>query len=162
GGRRPEAHRSGGHSRPLLRGGLRSGKGGRMSAGATATSEDLRRFLANVFAPGDEVLIRPIEVWEEVVNGKKERKSRVLYKKTRHLTPERLLDPDVWGKLLALAAAERANLFFGVCPRFRGSDQYDFAWQIRTVRVLWADLDNCTPAEALARCEAAGLPRPSV
>src|SRR5262249_31414446 len=34
--------------------------------------------------------------------------------------------------------------------------------QIRTVRVLWADLDHCMPDEALERCRSASLPEPSI
>ena len=51
---------------------------------------------------------------------------------------------DSYARLTEMATKERANLFFGVCPRFGQSSQYDLEWQIRTVRVLWADLDRCT------------------
>lgn len=62
--------------------------------------------------------------------------------------------------MLARAAEERANLFFGVCPRPRKGCER--AWHIRTVPALWADIDHCTPDEAVQRCEKAGLPRPSI
>jgi hypothetical protein len=68
----------------------------------------------------------------------------------------------LWEWLLQRSEREKANLFFGICPRFGKNEQYDLAWQIRVVRVLWADLDHCTVEEALQRCDKAGLPRPSV
>lgn len=39
---------------------------------------------------------------------------------------------------------------------------FDLAWQIRTVRCLWCDVDNTTVEAALALCEAKGIPRPTV
>src|SRR5205823_300834 len=51
--------------------------------------------------------------------------------------------------------------YFGASPRVKASRQFDRAFQIRTVRVLWAEIDNVTPEEAGQRCEAAGLPHPS-
>jgi hypothetical protein len=53
-------------------------------------------------------------------------------------------------------------VFCGVCPRLGPAGRYDLSWQIRIVRVLWADLDYCTVAEALQRCQDTGLPRPSI
>jgi len=55
-----------------------------------------------------------------------------------------------------------ANIFFGVCPRQGSYGQYDQAWQIRIVRVLWADVDDGTPEEAVDRCKTKGLPEPSI
>ena len=115
-------------------------------------------FLEAIFAPDDVVLIRPVEVWEE--NGKKE--SQVKHKQIKYFTAKRLAsDPSTWNWILQKAAKERANLFFGVCPRF-GRKDYDRAFQIRVVRVLWADLDHCTVEKAIERCEKAGVPRPSI
>jgi hypothetical protein len=119
---------------------------------------ELARFLGCLFGPDDLVIVRPVESWTE---GDKKR-SRVLYRQTIHCRAAALPTPPVWGRLLETAERERANLFFGVCPRFGGSQQFDLAWQIRTVRVLWLDIDHCTVEEALKRCEAARLPRPSV
>src|SRR2546421_299405 len=93
--------------------------------------DDLRRFLGALFEPADCVLVRPIETWTE--GGRK--RSRVVYKEIRHRRPPDLLHPHLWKKTLRVAADERANLFFGVCPRFKGGEQYDLAWQVRTVRV---------------------------
>jgi hypothetical protein len=119
---------------------------------------DLQRFLAAVFDPQDLVLIRPIEVYTE--KGRKH--SRVIYKHVNHLVAKDVASDGVWTRLLSMAAREKANLFFGVCPRFGGGEKFDLAWQIRVVRTLWADLDNCTPEEALERCQTAGLSRPSI
>jgi hypothetical protein len=60
-----------------------------------------------------------------------------------------------------MAEQEKANLFFGVCPRYGGKRLFDMAWQIRTVRALWADLDFCATDEALERCRLQDLPTPS-
>ncbi len=115
-------------------------------------------FLAAVFQPADLVLVRPIETWTEA--GKKS--SRVIYRSAQCYKARELMAPKTFARVLEVGAQEQANLFFGVCPRQGGNGQYDLAWQIRTVRVLWADIDHCTVEEALKRCEAAGLPPPSV
>jgi P4 family phage/plasmid primase-like protien len=122
-------------------------------------SPDVATFLGALFAPEEIILLRPTEVWIEA--GKK--RSRVIYKAERYLRPCDLARrPDRWHSLLDVAEQEHANLFFGVCPRFGDGGRFDLAAQVRVVRVLWADLDDCTPKEALKRCEAAGLPRPSI
>jgi hypothetical protein len=112
-----------------------------------------RQLLLALFTAADVVLFRPVETWTE--NDKKH--SRVIYKSTLH----RLIDPENVDSILksqiAVGAKEQANLFFGVCPRAGFKGQYDLACQIRTVRVLWADIDHVSPDEALARCKAAGL-----
>jgi len=134
----------------------------------SAESEEVR-FLQALFLPGDLVLVRPIEGWIE--NGRK--LSRTDYKATAYWHVGRSTGkawvPDSGEFLasqlqrqLARAQAEKTNLFFGVCPRLGIDGAFDQAWQIRTVRVLWSDIDDCTPDEALKRCEAAGLPRPSI
>src|SRR5262249_6810502 len=102
---------------------------------------------------------RPVETWTE--DGK--RRSRTLFRHTMHVKAGRLAtDAGLWRSLQALAEREHANLFFGVCPRFGGKKQFDLAWQVRVVRVLWADLDNCTVEEALRRCQDSGVPLPSI
>jgi hypothetical protein len=53
-------------------------------------------------------------------------------------------------------------LFFGVCPRAGGKGRFDLAWQIRTVRCLWTDMDYITVADAQERISKAGLPHPSI
>ena len=126
-------------------------------------------FLEAIFRPGDSLSFRPIETWIE--GGKK--RSRVDHQEIAHYLVgsqdhagnwHRVPDNcrDAVRRMMERSATERTNLFFGVCPRFAASEQYDLAWQIRTVRTLWADLGNCNTNEALARCEKAGLPRPSI
>ena len=48
-----------------------------------------------------------------------------------------------------------------MCPRFGGSGKFDLAWQIRTVRTLWTDLDYIAVNDALEKIAKAKLPRPS-
>jgi hypothetical protein len=118
---------------------------------------DVAVFLRQVFALGDCLVIRPIEIWNEP-DGK--RSSRTTYKRMiypRIGTPK----PRTWSGLLKTAEEENANLFFGVCPRVGGKGRFDLAWQIRVVRVLWADLDFCSADEALARYQTHGVPSPS-
>jgi hypothetical protein len=129
-------------------------------------------FLKVLFAPGDCVLFRPIETLTE--NGKK--KSRVDYKGIvyRHLGVNgdggwQHLDASIeimMRPMVQRSAAEHTNVFYGVCPRFRqsggGKVSFDAAWQIRTIRVLWADIDHVTVDEARERIKVAGLPEPSI
>ncbi len=56
---------------------------------------------------------------------------------------------------------ELTNQFFSVCPRVADAGRFDLAWQIRTVRCLWADIDNCDVAVALERVSSAALPYPT-
>ena len=56
---------------------------------------------------------------------------------------------------------ELTNQFFGVCPRVADQGCFDLAWQIRMVRCLWADIDNCDVAVALERVASAALPHPT-
>src|SRR5262249_5473106 len=107
------------------------------------------------FSPDDAVLVRHIETWSE--NGK--RKARV--HGTWHCAARQLADGKTWAGLGELAETQNANQFFGVSPRFRDTDGYDLACQIRTVRCLWAAIDNCTADEAKRRCRKAGLPEPT-
>jgi len=127
------------------------------------------QFLGAVFEPGDYMLLRPIESWTE--SGKKQ--SKVDYKGIEYRLVGLKDQVGQWRRLphtLSLAVARqkdrseqtKCNVFFGICPRYGTQGQYDQAWQIRTVRVLWADVDDCTPEEAVERCKAAGLPEPSI
>ncbi|QDT55937.1 hypothetical protein Pan44_39850 [Caulifigura coniformis] len=113
-------------------------------------------FFQTLFAPEDHLLFRPTEIWSQF--GR--RHSRVLFKET-WCRPLRALGEVTLLLNLRAAAAERANCFYGVCPRV-GPEGYDQSWQIRTARCLWADLDHIAPPEAFERCQAAGLPTPSM
>jgi hypothetical protein len=126
---------------------------------ATVASEQLaetERFLGQLFEPEDIVLLRLIESWTE---GNR-KKTKILYKQGVCATAGSLSQVRLYG-INQVAALNRANLFFGVCPRL-GNEGYDKAWQIRTVRCLWADLDHITPDDAWARCAERGVPQPSL
>ncbi|MGA2621555.1 MAG: hypothetical protein ABSF26_28465 [Thermoguttaceae bacterium] len=136
--------------------------------GQPGTTE-AEQFLDALFQPGDSILLRHIESWTD--NGHK--KSKVDYKGTEYSLvglkdgagkwqsmPQRLT--TAIKRQNARAEQTKCNVFFGVCPRHGTGGQYDQAWQIRVVRVLWADVDHCTVEEALERCKAAGLPEPSI
>ena len=115
-------------------------------------------FFSALFEPSDTILLRPIETWNETDH----RHSRVVY---RHIKYPKANPPLLFldlQRLRAIASSEKANLFFGVCPRFGGKGQFDQAWQIRTVRSLWTDIDHISIDAALEKCEAAKLPSPSI
>lgn len=136
--------------------------------------DDGTQLLQALFAPGDTISIRPVEAWIE--GGQK--RSRVDYKGVCHLSCSMKDGAGQWqwippaspisldSRLQQIATRsekERTNTFFGVCPRSGAKGQYEQAWQIRVVRTLWCDIDNTASAEeALERCKAAGLPRPSL
>lgn len=124
----------------------------------TAGIETATRFLSAIFQEGDVFLLRPVEAWTE--KGKKQ--SRVDYRNTCHRS---LRQPQLEATLRGLweaAPKGHLNLFFGTCPRYGLKGQYDLAWQIRTVRCLWVDIDNVTAEEAIERVRKAGLPKPSI
>jgi hypothetical protein len=125
----------------------------------------LTAFVNALFLPDDVIVIRPIETWTEGVGESKKKRSKVAYEFIRYTRAATLASaPGLWAMTLEEAQQAKANVFFGVCPRYKSGKnrKYDRAFQIRVVRALWADLDNCTVDEALRRCEQAGLPRPSI
>jgi hypothetical protein len=116
------------------------------------------QFLDAVFDKHDYVMLRPTETWTE---GSRKR-AQVIYGYPRWQRRCMLSTEGAWKSLLDASEKYRANLFFGVAPRFGGKGQFDSSWQIRTIRALWADVDHCKPEEALKRCDAAKLPHPSI
>lgn len=118
--------------------------------------EQFARLLSQLFDPDDCILIRPIESWAKA--GKKQ--SRTIWGQTK-CRALKAISSVTFDRLERIGERFLANIFFGVCPRF-GSDGYDFAWQIRTVRCLWSDIDDVPPDDAVARCLANGLPKPSI
>jgi hypothetical protein len=115
-------------------------------------------FLSALFGESDTILFRPIETWND--GGKK--RSRVDYKNTCYRKAAPSLIKLTVLQLLRVADQERLNLFFGVCPRAGNKGRFDLAWQIRTVRALWTDIDHITVEEARTRVEEAALPAPSI
>jgi hypothetical protein len=120
--------------------------------------ETAAAFLSALFAESDTILFRPIETWIEA--GKK--RSRVDYRNTCYRKAVPNLLKLVVLQLLCVADQGRLNIFFGVCPRAGNKGRFDLAWQIRTVRVLWTDIDHVTVEEARTRVQKAGLPAPSI
>ncbi len=111
------------------------------------------RFFATLFRPGELVELRFIESWTS--RGK--RRSRVAAPPRWIPAGEILAEYD---ELVEFAEAERANIYFGVCPRPNEGDAVDQT--IKTVRCLWCDIDDVTVGEARARWKAAGIPGPSI
>jgi hypothetical protein len=133
-----------------------------------STDKNTTTFLSTLFEPSDLVLYRPIETWKELSRHH----SRVIYRAVTYRQPGMKVHNDKWCHSTAAVGAtltqlgrvadqEKANLFFGCCPRFGPNGQFDLAWQIRIVRFLWCDIDNTTPEEVLAKCKAAKVPRPT-
>lgn len=139
----------------------------------SAAAADAKKFLATLFDASDAILFRPLETWSE--NNKKS--SRPIHKRIEYFRPGiRGVDAAgnpawVWmesrvdqllARMWAAGVQDNANIFFGVCPRHGGNGEYDQAFQIRTIRALWADIDHCTVEDAAARISAANLPAPSI
>lgn len=115
-------------------------------------------FLSALFKPNDVVLLRPIESWTE----DDRKRSRVDYRNTDYFRPTELLLKVHLRKQLQASEQNNTNIFFGTCPRVGTRGQFDLAWQIRTVRTLWSDIDHVTVDEAQQRLTRAGLPEPSI
>jgi len=80
----------------------------------------------------------------------------VCYRPAKATTLEQTLT-----RLETSSESERTNLYFGVCPRVGNKGRYDLAWQIRTIRCLWADLDGCKIDQAVERCNSQAIPVPT-
>ena len=112
-------------------------------------------FLRAIFAPDDIILLRNIETWTEDGNTKRSKIKGTWNVKATEINQER------WAGDASHAAMTFSNQFFGVCPR-AGAGGYDLACQVRTVRCLWSDIDDCNPTTALDRCRTGGVPEPSI
>ncbi len=113
--------------------------------------------LTTLFEPSDLILFRPVEAWTEA--GRKRSRvdfSNVCYRPAKATTLEQTLT-----RLETSSESERTNLFFGVCPRVGNKGRFDLAWQIRVVRCLWADIDGCSVAQAIERCNSQAIPAPT-
>jgi hypothetical protein len=120
--------------------------------------DTITQFLSALFDERDLILVRPIETWSEA--GRK--RSRPNGRETTYL---KLAAPTLrmtLRRLLAVSETGHENLFFGVCPRFGVSSQFDMAHQVRCVRALWSDIDYVTVEEANEKVLAANLPPPSI
>ena len=137
--------------------------------GASWNPSVASRFVSALFAPGDRVLIRPIESWQDT-SGKK---TRIDFEGIDYLLlgskdavgqwiPDTTRLDSALARVMTRAASQKTNCYVGVCPRLGGHSQYDKAWQIRTVRSLWLDLDDCLPDEAVRRTDEKDFPRPSI
>ena len=113
--------------------------------------------LTTLYDEKDLLLFRPVETW---IEGDR-KKSRVDYKNVRYRHATR----DGLQRFISHfdfeSQKEFTNQFFGVCPRVAYEGRFDLAWQIRTVRCLWADIDNCDVAVALERVASVSLPYPT-
>ncbi|HWA99001.1 MAG TPA: hypothetical protein VG713_10935, partial [Pirellulales bacterium] len=119
--------------------------------------DDATRFLRALFEPQDIICFRPIETWTE--GAKKQ--SKVIHSDMTWVSDQNgTLKVHVL-RMMKMAPAKHANLFFGVAPRFNHK-HFDLAWQVRKLNALWSDIDHVSTDEALARCNGAGLPVPSI
>ena len=115
-------------------------------------------FLSALFRETDHVLFRPIETWTEA--GHKH--SQVIHTHTKYFQCAADLVRQTLPNWVQLCSSKRANAFFGICPRFGNGGRYDLAWQIRTVRCLWSDIDHIEVEQALEWCREKNLPPPSI
>ena len=124
-----------------------------MKAVRQESRRQLEQFLTELFLPDELVELRFIESW--VSGGKK--RSRVV-RSAEWLRRDEIVAQQL--ELAEFARRERANVYFGVCPRTRRGDSHDE--QIQIVRCLWADVDDVTASEAHERWDSARVPSPSI
>ena len=121
-----------------------------MSAQRQDARRQLEQFLSTLFLPDEWIELRFIESW--VSGGKK--RSRVVrpaeWLRTRTFLSQHPAITD-------FAKRERANVYFGVCPRPKKGDSQDD--HVQTVRCLWCDIDDVTAEDALKRWNKASVPR---
>lgn len=113
--------------------------------------------LTTLYNEKDLLLFRPVETWTE---GDRKR-SRVDYSHVQYRHANRDGLQRFMCHFHFESQKEFTNQFFGVCPRVADEGRFDLAWQIRTVRCLWADIDNCDVAVALERVATVSLPYPT-
>lgn len=129
---------------------------GRVQATQGEGDDHLAEFVSVLWEPHDYALTRHVESWTE--DGKK--KSKTDFKGTAwHQAKDVVAALDFHKQRVETTLC---NLFLGVAPRHGPKGEFDKAWQIRTLRVLWQDIDHCSVDEALERCKAAGLPEPTI
>jgi hypothetical protein len=113
----------------------------------------LAQFLSALFLREELIELRFIESWLSANR-----------KRSRVVRPSEWLRPDEFiaahGDLTAFARCERANIYFGVCPRANRGDADDHS--IQTIRCVWCDIDRVSADEAHKRWSEAGIPRPSI
>ena len=124
-----------------------------MKALRQGARRQLEQFLSALFLPDELIELRFIESW--VSRGKKH--SRVA-RAAEWLRREEFVSQ--YREITNFARRERANVYFGVCPRPKKGDSQDNC--IETVRCLWCDIDNVSVADAFERWNKAGIPRPSI
>ncbi len=90
--------------------------------------------LTTLYNEKDLLLFRPVETWTE---GDRKR-SRVDYSHVRYRHTNRDGLQRFISNFDFESQKEFTNQFFGVCPRVADQGRFDLAWQIRTVRCLWA------------------------
>lgn len=120
-----------------------------------APRKQFEDFIGALFHQNDFVELRPIETWED--GGKK--RGRVMFRDRAWIRASAL--PEHFDRLTELnTGRERGNMFFGVAPRPRlwAGKKAD----IKLVRCLWADVDDCTPEALTEILSRSGLPTPTV
>jgi len=117
-------------------------------------------FVDFMFDEGDLITLRPIETWTD---GHGNKTSQTLHNEHRTISREEFRDE--FPKHLAACEKGRANVFYGVCPRFGRHEQktsFEKRWQIRKANFFWLDIDHVTPEEAMERIAKSQVPEPSV
>jgi hypothetical protein len=113
----------------------------------------LEQFFSALFLPDELIEIRLIESWV----SRRKKRSRVV-RAAQWLQRDALVSQH--REMTGFARRERANVYFGVCPRPRSGDAQDD--RIQTVRCLWCDIDNVTAEEAFDRWSREAVPSPSI
>ncbi|NLY02849.1 MAG: hypothetical protein GXY83_42895 [Rhodopirellula sp.] len=113
----------------------------------------LEQFLSALFLREELIELRFIESWL----SQSKKRSR-LVRSAEWLRPDDFIAAH--SDLTLFARRERANMYFGVCPRAKVGDADDHS--IQTIRSVWCDVDHVTADEAHRRWNQAGIPRPSI
>ena len=124
-----------------------------MNEGNRKNREQFAQFFAAMFRPDELVELRFIESW----SSKGKRRSRVAGPAKWIPAAQVIAEYD---ELVQFAESQRANIYFGVCPRPNIGDAVD--QNIVTVRCVWCDIDDVTVEEVQQRWKAAEILRPSI
>jgi hypothetical protein len=120
---------------------------------STTARKALTRFVTTLYAEGDLIEVRPIELW----HGPGGKRSRPLSDARQWLHPTEIV--RAFDELWAINLTERGNIFMGVNPRTRvgGGTKADVA----ICRSVWAELDRMS-LETATRWRQLALPSPTV
>lgn len=102
--------------------------------------EEGETFLSILFEPDDIISLRPMRAAEDT---DEDSRKKVLYKECVSLPLREILSDGMLADHFKMLDDEKADGYFGVCPRQGSTDEttFELQWQIPCARFLWADID---------------------